>query len=113
VVLTKKVGFLQQATDTAGQILRLFDEDRRRVEGLGRKAGSAQRLLDRLRRHPITTIATAAGQLDLTAPTVRSAVQSLEDLGIVREITGKQRDRIYLYDQYVRILDQGAEPLPG
>lgn len=102
----------QQATDTAGLILRLFDEDRRKVQGLGRKAGSAQRVLDQLRRHPITTIPNAAAQLHLTAPTVRSAVQSLETLGIVREITGKQRDRIYLYDQYVRILDKGTEPLP-
>jgi Fic family protein len=102
----------QQATDTAGVILRLFDEDRRKVGDLGRKAGSAQRVLDQLRRHPITTIPNAAAQLHLTAPTVRSAVQSLETLGIVREITGKQRDRIYLYDQYVRILDKGTEPLP-
>jgi Fic family protein len=102
----------QQATDTAGQILRLFDEDRRKVEDLGRKAGSAQRVLDLLRRHPITTIPNAAAQLHLTAPTVRSAVESLENLGTVREITGKHRDRIYLYDQYVRILDEGTEPLP-
>lgn len=102
----------RQATDTAGLILRLFDEDRRKVEDLGRRAGSAQRMLDQLRRHPITTIPNAAAQLHLTAPTVRSAVESLETLGIVREITGKQRDRIYLYDQYVRILDRGAEPLP-
>jgi Fic family protein len=102
----------QQATDTAGQILRLFDEDRRKVEDLGRKAGSAQRLLDWLRRHPITAIPNAAVQLNLTPPTVRSAVESLETLGIVREIAGRQRDRIYLYDQYVRILDQGTEPLP-
>jgi hypothetical protein len=43
---------------------------------------------------------------------VRSAVESLETLGMVREITGKHRDRIYLYDQYVRILDEGTEPLP-
>ncbi len=102
----------RQATDTAGQILRLSDEDRRKVEALGRKAGSAQRVLDQLRRHPITTIPNAAAQLRLTAPTVRSAVESLETLGIVREITGKQRDRIYLYDQYVQILDKGTEPLP-
>ncbi len=102
----------RQATDTAGQILRLFDEDRHKVEALGRKAGSAQRVLDQLRRHPITTIPNAAAQLHLTAPTVRSAVESLETLRIVREITGKQRDRIYLYDQYVRILDKGTEPLP-
>jgi Fic family protein len=102
----------RQATDTAGLILRLFDEDRRKVEDLGRRAGSARRVLDQLRRHPITTIPNAAAQLHLTAPTVRSAVESLETLGIVREITGKQRDRIYLYDQYVRILDKGTEPLP-
>jgi Fic family protein len=102
----------RQATEATGQILTLFDEDRRKVEALGRKAGSAQRVLDRLRRHPITTIPNAAAQLRLTAPAVRSAVKSLEALGIVREITGKQRDRIYLYDRYVRILDQGTEPLP-
>ena len=60
-----------------------------------------------------TTIPNAAAQLNVTAPTVRSAVESLETLGIVREISGKQRDRIYLYDQYVRILDEGTEPVRG
>lgn len=103
----------RQAADTAGRILRLFDEDHHKVEDLGRKAWSARRVLDLLRQHPITTIPNAAAQLNLTAPTVRSAVESLETLGIVREISGKQRDRIYLYDHYVRILDEGTEPLRG
>lgn len=103
----------RQAADTAGRILRLFDEDRHRVEDLGRKAWSVRRVLDLLRQHPITTIPNAAAQLNLTAPTVRSAVESLETLRIVREISGKQRDRIYLYDHYVRILDEGTEPLRG
>jgi len=102
----------QQAADTAGRILKLFEEDRRKVEDLGRKAGSVHRVLDLLRRHPITTIPNATNWLNLTAPTVRSAVENLEALNIVREITGKQRDRIYLYDQYVKILDEGTEPLP-
>jgi Fic family protein len=103
----------QQATDTAGQILKLFDEDRRKVEDLGRKGGSAHRVFDLLRQHPITTIPNATAQLDLTPPTVRKAVENLEAVGIVREITGKQRDRIYVYDRYVKILDQGTEPLRG
>ena len=101
----------QQAADTAGRILKLFDEGRAKVENLGRKAGSAHRVLDLLRRHPITTIPNATKQLRLTAPTVRSAVKSLETLGIVREITGKQRDRIYIYDPYVKILDEGTQPI--
>jgi Fic family protein len=102
----------QQAADTAGRILKLFDDDRAKVENIGRKAGSAHRVLDLLRRHPITTIPNATKQLNLTAPTVRKAVESLETLGIVREITGKQRDRIYIYDPYVKILDEGTQPLP-
>ena len=101
----------QQASDTAGRILNLFDEDRRKVENLGRKAGSAHRVHDLLRRHPITTIRKATKQLNLTAPTVRSAIESLEQLDIVREITGKRRDRIYIYERYVKILDEGTEPI--
>ena len=66
-------------------------------------------MLRMLRRHTMTTIP----QLNLTAPTIRSAVESLEALGIVREITGKQRDRIYIYDRYIRILDEGTERLYG
>jgi len=101
----------QQAADTAANILKLFDVDRAKVEDLGRKAGSAHRLLELLRRHPITTIPNATGQLNLSAPTVRKAMEALAELDIVREITGKQRDRIYMYDRYVSILDEGTEPL--
>ncbi len=102
----------RQAADTAVQILKLFDDNRATVEEMGRKAGSAHRVPDLLRRHPITTIPNATSHLNLTAPTVRSAVEILEGLGLVREITGKQRDRIYAYDPYVKILDEGTEPLP-
>jgi Fic family protein len=98
----------QQAADTAGRILTLFDEDRDKVLSLERKAGSAQRVLELMQRHPMTSIAKATTQLNLTAPTVRAAVESLEKLGILREITGKQRDRIYIYDNYVKILDEGT-----
>jgi Fic family protein len=101
----------RQAGDTAARVLRMFAQDDGKVEGLGRRAGSARRVHDLLRRHPITTIPIAAKLLNLTAPTVRSAVESLERLGVAREVTGKRRDRIYVYDQYVRILDEGTEPL--
>jgi Fic family protein len=102
----------QQAADTAARILKLFDDDRAKVESLGRKAGSAHRVLDLLQRHPMTTVPNATKQLSLTAPTVRNAIKNLQSLGIVREITGKQRDRVYVYDPYVKILDEGTQPLP-
>lgn len=101
----------RQAADTAGRILKLFDTDHRRIESLGRSAPSAFRVHDQLLRHPITTIPKATKQLLLTAPTVRSAMECLSRLGIVREITGKQRDRVYVYHKYVQILDEGTQPL--
>jgi Fic family protein len=100
-----------KASETAGRILKLFDDDRRKVESSGRRGNSALAVHDLLRHHPVTTIPRAAKQLHLTAPTVRSAVECLAGLGIVREVTGKQRDRIYAYHRYVQILDEGTEPL--
>jgi DNA-binding transcriptional ArsR family regulator len=82
------------------------------VEDLGRKAGSAPRVLEWLRKHPMANIPKMTAKLGLPPPTVSSAVECLEVLGIVREITGKRRDRIYVYDRYARILDEGTEPLP-
>ncbi len=59
--------------------------------------------------HPITTVAHAVSELGLTAPTVRGAIQAMEKRGIVREISGKRRDRVYVYDRYLKILDKGTE----
>ena len=101
----------RQATETAARILTLFDQDRAQIETIGRRAATAHRMHELLRRHPIMTVPSGAKQLDLTAPTVRNTITILEDLDIVREITGKQRNRAYVYDSYVQILNEGAEPL--
>lgn len=101
----------QQATETSQIILRRFEEDSQKMEDLGRGAASARRVHHFLKKHPITSVPLAVKELGLTAPTVRSALEHLERMGIVRETTGKKRDRIYLYDPYVKILDEGTEPL--
>lgn len=54
----------------------------------------------------------AARRLGLSAPTVAKSVAHLERLGILREITGKQRRRRYVYGAYLDILARGTEPLP-
>lgn len=99
----------QRASEATENILNLFDKDRKKIDTLGRQSGSARRMHELLQRHPITTIPHAVEALDLTAPTVRAATQALEKEQIVREITGKKRDRIYVYDRYVKILDKGTE----
>lgn len=38
-------------------------------------------------------------------------IRALVDLGIVREITGQRRNRLFVYDVYLSILNEGTEPL--
>jgi len=101
----------QQAAFTAREILSLFEEDRMRIESLGRRAGSAQRVHTLLQKNPLVTIPKVAHQLGISQPTITTVLQVLKQLGIVREITGKQRDRVYVYDPYLRIIERGTETI--
>jgi Fic family protein len=100
-----------QAAEAAREILGLFEADRDRIEGLGRPAASALRVHQLLQQKPIVGIPDAAQRLGLSAPTIAKSIQHLQVLGIVREITGKQRGRLFVYDGYLAILNRGTEPL--
>jgi hypothetical protein len=49
--------------------------------------------------------------LDLTGPPVYAAIQRLETAGILREATGRRRGKLYVYDEYLTILNEGTGPL--
>ncbi|MBC8137186.1 MAG: Fic family protein [Fibrella sp.] len=98
----------EQAADGARKILVLFDKDRRLLEPLGRPAASALRVHHYLQRHPLISIGKTANALHVTAQTVIQALRVLEEKGIVEEITGRQRDRIFTYATYLKLLDEGT-----
>ena len=102
-----------QAAQSAHQILKRFDDDRRKIEQLGRAAATALRLHQYMQRKPILSIPSAAQQLSISTPTVAKAIQHMQRLGIVRETTGKQRHRLFVYGRYLDILNQGTEPIAG
>ena len=101
----------QQAAETARELRDMFEADRRRIESLGRPAGSALRVHQSLQQYPIVAIRDAARNLQLSPPTVANAIQHLERLGILRELTGKQRGRLFVYDAYLDILNRGTEAM--
>jgi Fic family protein len=109
--LTGVLETADQAVHAAQSILRLFDEDRRRIESLGRSAGSALRVHDILRSKPIISVSSIAKQLNLSDPTIYQSIKHLEKTGIVHEVTGKERNRLFVYSRYMRILDEGTKPI--
>lgn len=98
------------ATDAAQKLWTLFDEDRRRIQDQGKISGTALRVHDLLQQRPIISITAACKELELTHPPVNKSLRKLEEMGVVREITGRQRNRLYLYAAYMAILSEGLEP---
>lgn len=101
-----------QAAETARRIRELLEVDRKKIETLGRPASSALRVFRHLHTRPIIAVPDAAKRLGVSQPTVRKAVQHMEDLGIVRETSNKRRGQLFSYVDYLKIFEQGAEPLP-
>jgi Fic family protein len=102
----------RQGIQTAQSLLRLFGNDRGRVEQLGRPAATALRLHAFLQRRGLTTIPSASRHLGLSQPTVTSAIAHLQALGIVRETTGRQRGKVFVYGAFLDLLSEGTDPLP-
>ena len=101
----------EQATGTAKRIMELFTVDRTRIESLGRPAASALRVYDVLQKRVALSIPRAAKQLGISQPTVTNAIDHLVKLGIAQEATGRKRRKLYMYDAYLKILGEGAEPI--
>jgi Fic family protein len=100
-----------QAAAAAQRILQLFQQDRQKIEALGRPANSALRVHHLMQHHPMMMIAEATRQLGMTKPTVANSLQHLTDLGIVRLAKPQERNRLFVYDAYLTILSEGTEPI--
>ncbi len=98
-----------QAVETARRLIDMANEDRERIEGLGRAAASALLVHKALMEHPITSSGWLVKKTNLTPATVNKSLGHLERIGIVTELTSKKRNRLFSYAGYVDIMNQGTE----
>lgn len=101
----------EQAVATARRLRGLFAADLERINTLGRAAGNIVRVHQQMQMQPVTSANAIATKLDMAVNTARSALTQLQALGIVRETTGGKYGRLYAYDAYLSILNEGMEPL--
>lgn len=94
----------REATSTASSIFELRENHRAQIieSGLG---DNALRLLSALFQRPLVTVNLAAQTLGTAYPTASRLVLGLEEMGILEEITGRKRFRIYRYEPYVALFD--------
>ncbi len=96
-----------QAVATAQQLNQLLATDKTKLAQLGRVAGSANQILEAFFNQPIASINLLVEKTGLTPATIGKALDAMENtLGLVRELTGQKRNRVYAYSAYIDILNQ-------
>jgi Fic family protein len=97
--------------DVAGKLFDLLGDDRRQLSSAQRATVSSLQLLDLLPEHPVVTVPLVAKLLKVSAPTARKAVDLAVNAGVLKESSGKQRDRAFSYHKYLQTLtgdDEGG-----
>jgi Fic family protein len=98
------------AVSTAQGLAEMFQADRTRIEAGGRRAGSALRVHEALKSRPILSLSEMCRRTGLSFPAASSSIDFLSELGVVREITARRRNRLFAYDRYLATLSEGTEP---
>ena len=99
---------VREAADDGVRLARdlhaIVGHDRRRILAHDRSTVAAVQLLEFLPFNPVVTVPKASDLLGLTAPPARKAIELLQSLDVLREISGKRRGRAYAYHEYLRAL---------
>lgn len=98
----------ESTTATTRHLVHRIERDRQTIHEFGRGAATALRVHDLASRFVVFRPTVAAEALELTAPPVYAAVRRLEEVGILREVTGRQRGKLYVYDEYLARLNEGT-----
>jgi Fic family protein len=99
----------EKATSTASVLIKLADEDRKKIQNIGRASGSALRVYQALLQRPIVSIPKICEITGLWTTSVTTVIKHLEQIGIIKEITGGKRNRLYKYVEYIDILNEGTD----
>ena len=109
--LTGVIETANQATETAQAVIGLFKSDRFIITESGKSTAAVLDIHRHFQLHPIANTTQIKEACNVSLPTVLRAVDTLEHLGIIKEVTGKSRHKIFIYNKFLDILNRGTEPI--
>lgn len=86
--------------DSIMQLQKQVDID---IQSLGNRMTSAKAVTDHLYQKPAINADGVSKVCGISMPSAYKLISSLEELGILREVTGGQRGRVYIFDEYLNL----------
>ncbi|WP_321418087.1 Fic family protein [uncultured Methanomethylovorans sp.] len=99
----------QEAVNTAREIIKLKDDMTNKVYENSISSIHAIRLINLLFDSPLISSKDIADRLNISSVTANSLVSKFEEIGILNEVTGKKRYKMYLFKEYVDIISRGTD----
>ncbi len=96
-----------EATRTAEGIYAL--RERHRAVALEETGANGVRLLSELFRRPLVNVNYVAARLDVTFATANRLIARFEELGVLKEVTGQRRSRLFRYEPYLELFDDPVQ----
>ncbi|MCA9731708.1 MAG: Fic family protein [Deferribacteres bacterium] len=93
----------QKGIQTFDNILQLKKQIEQDISALGNRAANAQAVVNQLYKRPLINAPMIAGITGLTPKSVYKLIATFEELGILREVTGGKRKKLYLFQDYINL----------
>lgn len=100
-----------QAVETVQLVLKLFEEDQHKIENSGKASAASLIVHHYLQKKPITDSKKITRDCTISLPTANKALKHLIEIGVIKEITGKARYKVYIYQRYLDVLSESLEPI--
>ncbi|HKK09255.1 MAG TPA: Fic family protein, partial [Bacteroidales bacterium] len=100
------VGIIETAENgikTFDGIMQLQKQTDIKIQSLGSRAGRAKIIMDYLYKHPVITAHKVSEVVHVSMPSSYKLISDLEDMGILKEMTGGRRGRVYIFDAYIKL----------
>ncbi len=102
------VGIIETAKNgvqTFNDILTLKQKAELNIQTLGARATNAQKVLHYLLKRPVVDVNKIVEITDVSQKTGYNLIDDLEELGILTEITGGKRGRVYVFKEYLNLFN--------
>ncbi|QQT26794.1 Fic family protein [Sphingobacterium spiritivorum] len=97
----------KSAIDTFTKIIALRDKmEKDTIVSLGKRLPNAKALLTYLYSKPVVTVADVMTKLEVTKQTANTLIKDFDNLGILKEQTGYKRNRIFIFEEYLRLFER-------
>jgi len=91
----------QNSKATLEKIIALRNRCESKIITLSRRAKTGQKLLKCLYSEPIISAKLICQRLNLTHPSVNQILTDFQNIGILKEITGFKRNRLFIFKEYL------------